>query len=159
MATNERLRCFERAVIRLGRNNEPRPCADNNGRLTSIVSQYIEARTSIPVSRLSHWHVFRHSVACGQSRAKPEKAFSDVQCMQDSHCSYSVAEANHMPCRSLGPAQSEPPMPGTNDQVFLLSPPYLSPPPPSSVGLVQSIRDTIFGASARGNEGGEETQK
>ena len=47
-------------------------------------------------------------------------------------------------------------MPGTNDQVFLLLTPCLSPP---NVGLTQSIRDTIVGAFARGNEEGEEFQK
>jgi hypothetical protein len=64
-----------------------------------------------------------------------------------------------MPCRSLGPAQSGPPMQCTNDQVSLLSPPCLLYPLPSNVGLVQSIHHTIAGVFARDNEEGEEFRK
>lgn len=79
--------------------------------------------------------------------------------MQDGYFSYSAAEAKRMRCHAFGPAQSGPPMQGTNDQVFLLSPPCLLCPPPSIVELVQSIRHTIARVFARDNEEGEGFRK
>ena len=82
-----------------------------------------------------------------------------MQCIQDGHFSYSALEAKPMPCGTFGPAQSGPPMQGTNDQVFLLSPPCLLYPPPSNVELVQSIRRAIARVFVRDNEEGEGFRK